>query len=169
MTIIFYAQPFDIREEGFYFRSISEFKQQAACHKNQAGEVITEFEIQYFDGELIDRELAKIWNIDQANMESFFDVVENWSNYEKTRYIVAVGKAGYPHDQMMKNPNYLLIDIHYVDNLTDLAKQLVVDGRYGDIPDNFYCYIDYEAIAEDLSDDYHETKVARKKLVYRIE
>ena len=43
--------------------------------------------------------------------------------------------------------------------LEDLAEELVSDGCFGDIPDSIVNYIDYAAIARDLSfDSYYETK-----------
>lgn len=41
--------------------------------------------------------------------------------------------------------------------MEDLAEELVADGVFGDIPESIACYIDYEAIARDLSFDYTET------------
>lgn len=46
----------------------------------------------------------------------------------------------------------------YCDSLEDLAADLVENGCYGDIPDSIINYIDYEAIARDLSfEGYTET------------
>lgn len=43
--------------------------------------------------------------------------------------------------------------------LEDVAEELVSDGCFGDIPDSIVNYIDYAAIARDLSfDSYYETK-----------
>ena len=43
--------------------------------------------------------------------------------------------------------------------LEDVAEELVSDGYFGDIPDSIVNYIDYAAIARDLSfDSYYETK-----------
>ena len=41
--------------------------------------------------------------------------------------------------------------------MEDLAEELVEEGAYGDIPESIACYIDYAAIARDLSFDYTET------------
>ena len=41
--------------------------------------------------------------------------------------------------------------------MEDLAEELVEEGVFGDIPESIACYIDYEAIARDLSFDYTET------------
>lgn len=41
--------------------------------------------------------------------------------------------------------------------MEDLAEELVEEGVFGDIPESIACYIDYAAIARDLSFDYTET------------
>ena len=44
------------------------------------------------------------------------------------------------------------------ETLEDLARELVDDGAFGDIPQSIANYIDYEAIARDLNyDNYYET------------
>ena len=42
------------------------------------------------------------------------------------------------------------------------------EGLFGDVPPQFQFYIDYDAIARDLSFDYTETEIAGERLIYRI-
>ena len=77
MTLLFYAQPYDISAEGFYFRGFDEYCERAANAKNQIGNRVEEFEIQFIDGDQIDCDLAKAWGVNQANISHFFDVAEN--------------------------------------------------------------------------------------------
>ena len=44
----------------------------------------------------------------------------------------------------------------------------VDEGLFGDVPPQFQFYIDYDAIARDLSFDYTETEIAGERLIYRI-
>ena len=45
----------------------------------------------------------------------------------------------------------------YIDmNLQELAEQLIDEGCFGDIPESIASYIDYSAVARDLSYDYDE-------------
>ena len=48
-----------------------------------------------------------------------------------------------------------------------LAEQFVDDGLFGDIPERLQFYIDYDAIARDLSMDYGEAEIAGTHLIYR--
>lgn len=163
----FYGQPFDISATGFYFDSIESYDKQRQNLTNDYGDPVEEFEIQFIDGEQIDCELAKVWSVNQANLEEFFQKVEDWEDYQKTLYIIAVGELGYSHDQVIDHPDDLDIDIYYVESLEELAEEFVDEGLFGEIPDRFYAYIDFEAIARDLSFDYCEVIIGGENLVYR--
>ena len=49
----------------------------------------------------------------------------------------------------------------------ELAEQFVEEGLYGNIPESLQFYIDYEAIARDLSVEYSETVIAGSSVIYR--
>ena len=51
--------------------------------------------------------------------------------------------------------------------MRELAEQFVEEGLYGDIPESLQFYIDYEAIARDLSVEYSETVIAGSRVIYR--
>lgn len=177
MTLLFYAQPElvlgrtksdpgNISAEGFYFRSAEEYEQQAKTLKNQYGDAVEEFEIQFIDGEAIYCDLAKAWGVNQANLAGFFDAIDVWSEDWKTRYIIAVGECGYSHDQVADDPEAIDLTIYQVESLRDLAEQFVDEGLYGDIPERLRNYLDYDAIARDLGHNYSETTIAGTHLVY---
>lgn len=46
MTLILYAQPYDISAEGFYFRSPAEYDKNIEELKNHYGQPVEEFEIE---------------------------------------------------------------------------------------------------------------------------
>ena len=64
------------------------------------------------------------------------------------------------------SPDLLGVDIYAVESLKELAEQFVDDGIYGEIPESLQYYIDYEAIARDLSVEYSETTIAGGRYVY---
>lgn len=167
MTLIFYAQPYDISAEGFYFRSVEEYTKQATKLKNDYGDPVEEFEIQFIDGEAIDCELAKAWGVNQANIRAFFEAVDDWDGDQKTRYIIAVSECGYSHDQFVENPDDIQIEFYEIGNMKTLAEQFVDEGLFGEIPKPLENYIDHEAITRDLSVDYSATTIAGMKLIYR--
>lgn len=147
MTTLF-AQPYDISACGFYFDSIEQYNTKALALRNDYGDPVEEFEIQYIDGEHIDCALASALGINQANLSRFFDMVDNWDDDQKTRYILAVGESGYAHDC---DPDDLDIDIYELDSLKELAEQFVDEGMFGEIPERIQYYLDYDLIARDLS------------------
>lgn len=51
--------------------------------------------------------------------------------------------------------------------MKELTEQFVDEGLFGDIPERLQYYLDYDAIARDLSMDYAETEIAGQRLIYR--
>ena len=167
MTHLFYAQPYDISAEGFYFRDFEEYYKQADTAKNQYGGKVEEFEIQFIDGEQLDCELAKAWGLNQANIKRFIAVAEEWDEDAKIRFILAIGESGLSFDPNTVDPWNLDIDVYRIDCMRNLAIEFVEEGLLGDIPERLQFYIDYNAIARDLSVEYSEAIIAGERLVYR--
>jgi len=167
MTITLHAQPYDVSATGFYFESAEQYETKAAKAVNAFGQPVEEFEIQFIDGEDIDCALAKAWGLNQANFGAYLDAAEDWDEERIRRYIIAVGECGSAHDDVADDPYSLDIDIYGVETLRELAEQFVDDGLFGDIPASLQFYIDYDAIARDLTMDYSEITIAGERLIYR--
>ncbi|MEM9211834.1 MAG: antirestriction protein ArdA [Pseudomonadota bacterium] len=162
-----HAQPYDLAARGFYFETAEEFETKSKTNRNDCGDRVEEYEIQYIDGEDIDCDLAKAIGINQGNYSAFLDCVDTWEEWEKINVIVHVGECGGAFDPDM-SPDHLDVDIYWEDSLKDLAIQFVEEGLFGDIPGHLQNYIDYEAIANDLAcDGYSETVIAGQRLIYR--
>lgn len=162
-----HAQPYNLAARGFYFETAGEFETKAKTSRNDCGDRVEEYEIQFIDGEDIDCYLAKAIGINQGNFSAFLDCVDAWEEWEKISVIVHVGECGGNFDPDI-SPDHLGIDIHWEDSLKDLAMQFVAEGLFGEVPERFQHYIDYEAIAADLScDGYTETVIAGQNLIYR--
>jgi antirestriction protein len=162
-----HAQPYDISANGFYFEDLEGYKTKAAANKNDYGDPVEEYEIQFIDGDHIECDLAKAWGINQANIGPYFEACENWVDHDKTVFIIAVGEAGYSFDPDSVSPSDFDVDIYQAGSMKELAEQFVDEGLFGDIPDHLTNYIDMDAIASDLAFDYTETEVAGKTLIYR--
>lgn len=165
--ISFYAQPYNISAEGFYFKSAEEYARRSHGVKDDFGLPVEEFEIQFIDGEAIDADLAKAWGVNQANLRHFFRAAQEWSENDKTRFIVAVGECGYRFDPESVDPADFDVDFYPDLSLKDLAVQFVDEGLFGEVPKSLEFYIDHDAIARDLAADYTETKIAGQRLIYR--
>lgn len=160
----FFAQPYDLSARGFYFDTAEQFKARMASVRNDFGDPVEEFEIQFIDGDDLDCSLADAFGINQANICRCLDMIEEWDEDQKTRFIIAVGECGYSCDC---DPDNLDIDIYEISSLKQLAEQFVDEGLFGDIPDSIQTYLDYDLIARDLSADYSEIDMAGKHYVYR--
>ncbi|MEQ8306912.1 MAG: antirestriction protein ArdA [Hoeflea sp.] len=167
MNITLNAQPYDMTAGGFYFRSIEEFLRGFQRNHNDQGDPIEEYEIQFIDGEGIDCELARAWGLHQGNFAAFLEKVEEWSDDQKTRYIIAVGECGFDHADVCDDPYGVDIDMYEMESMRELAEQFVDEGLFGDIPDYLANYIDYESIARDLAFDYTETIINGQSVIYR--
>lgn len=165
MTQLF-AQPYDLAATGFYFESAEDYDDKAIALRNDYGEPVEEFEIQFIDGERIDCDLARAVGLYQSNIGQYFDAVEAWCEHDKRVVILAVGECGYILENNTQ-PNDFEIDIFEVDTMRELAEQFVDEGLFGDIPEHLQFYIDYDAVARDLAMDYAETKIAGTHLIYR--
>ncbi len=162
-----YAQPYDISATGFYFETKEEYDQKAARNVNQMGLPVEEYEFQFIDGEEIDWRFFKALDVGQATFAKYLDACDTWSDDEKRKVIIAVDGCGCRFDLGSATPDDLDVDIYEVDSLNDLAERFVDEGLFGEIPAAIANYLDYDAIARDLSFDYTETTIAGVRLVYR--
>ncbi|MEM9046793.1 MAG: antirestriction protein ArdA [Pseudomonadota bacterium] len=166
MTLILHAQPYDVTALGFYFESYDDYAEKAAKAVSDHGDPVEEFEIQFIDGEVIDCQLASVIGLYQSTIKRFFEIVEDWDEHDKTCVILAVGECGYDFTDDTQPDNFDL-DIYACESLRDLAEQFVDEGLFGDLPERFSCYIDYDAIARDLGMEYAEAEIAGTRLIYR--
>jgi len=165
-TVTLYAQPYDIDATGFYFTNEDDYKAKASTCRKSYGDLVEEFEIQFINGEAIDAALAEAWDLNQANFARFLDIVDEWDDHDKERFIIAVGECGYAFDPANCHPNDFDIDLYTVDTLKELAEQFIDDGLFGPIPDQLAFYIDYEAIARDLAVEYAMIDIAGQRYAY---
>ena len=128
-----HAQPYDLSAAGFYFESVEEFDAKAGANRNDYGQRVEEYEIQFIDGEAIDCHLATAIGVNQANITQYFDAVDAWSEDEKQRVIIAVGECGYSFEPST-NPDDFEVDIYAVKTLRELAEQFVDEGLLGSSP-----------------------------------
>ncbi len=162
-----YAQPYDISATGFYFDSSDDYSKNYDNCRNDYGDQVEEFGIQFIDGNLIDAQLFKALDINQANFAEFFDKAKTWNAEQKTKIIIAIGECGYSFDFTSNTPDDFEIDIYELDNMKELAEQFVDEGLFGEIPKSIQSYLDYDAIARDLGFDYNEIEMGGQNLIYR--
>jgi len=135
-----YAQPYDITASGFYFDSAEAFENKSRDLRNEHGEHVEEFEIQFIDGSCLD---------------------------EKLKVLVGVGEIGMSFDVRVDETASIEVEIYECDSLRDLAEQFVDDGLFGEIPPPLSGYIDFEAIARDLACDFGTVDVCGRGYAFR--
>ena len=168
MENTFFAQPYDIDANGFYFSTMEDYTTAVKSCRNAYGQRVEEFELQFIDGHDLDGKLFNALGINQANLHLFLDRLENWSSDDKVTLIIAVGDGGYSFDLKNDDPSDIELTLYADVSLNDLALQFVDDGLYGEIPPSLMHYIDYDAIARDLSLDYVETTICGDRYVYYL-
>lgn len=168
METTYYAQPYDLDARGFYFRDHAEYQTKVRACRNAYGQAVEEFEIQFIDGTALDCALFEALGVYQSNLCAFITKLDEWSDDDKTKLIIAVGEGGYSFDIETGNLDDIEIDLYADFNMRELAEQFIDDGLFGDIPPSIASYIDYDAVARDLSIDYTATTVAGDAYVYRL-
>lgn len=166
MTIL-YAQPYDISATGFYFETADDYAAKAEALRNEYGNPVEEFEIQFIDGEAIDAELVQAVGLHQGDISAFFEKIIEWDETDKQIIAIAVGECGYGFAWSETEPGAFEVDLYAMESLRELAESFVDEGLFGDIPERLQSYIDYDAIARDLGVDYVETTIAGHRLIYR--
>lgn len=168
MTVTFYAQPYDISATGFYFNDAQTYNENINSIRNDYGDIVEEFEIQFINGHVLDSKLARAIEPNQCNILAMMKAMETWTEDQKLRVIIAVHEAGSSFDLETGNPDDLEIDIYQDMKMSDLAYQFVDEGLFGEMPVHLTYYIDYESIARDLSHDYSETNICGENYIYRL-
>ena len=163
--LILHAKPYDTFADGFYFETEEEFDEKSKNVKNDLGNSVEEFIIRFIDGDGLDGELADAIKLDQTNFRLFLYRVDEWTDLEKIDVIIAVGDCGYPFNEHTY-PQDFDISLYEENSMEDLARHFVDEGLYGDIPTGLQNYIDYEAIARDLSMEYDEITIAGQSYIY---
>lgn len=165
--IVLHAQPYDLSANGFFFESYETFRRKAAANRNDLGHPVEEYELQFIDGDELDSALFRALGVHQANVKDYLRACTTWGDDEKRRVIIAVGEAGYAFDLTTDTPDDLEVDIYEMDSLRELAEHFVDEGLFGPIPESIAGYLDYDAIARDLSMDYAELSIAGSHYIYR--
>jgi len=105
---------------------------------------ITDYECEYM-------EIGEYDNLEKLN--DIAEKMESLSSSDIKKFKVLI-QEGYDFEYSFNN--YDDIEIYEEINMNELAEQFVEDGFFGDIPTALINYIDYDAIARDLSMDYTE-------------
>lgn len=145
----FYANPYDITAQGFYFESYEEYETKRDALRNSSCQPVEEFEIEVLDGTSEELELVNSIGIDQGNMKDVIEYIETSDESEWPALFFLMGNNIVKSFEDAKDK----IDEVFIteSSLIDAASELF-DEVYGhSIPDNIKCYIDYKSFARDCA------------------
>jgi len=165
--ITLHAQPYDLCANGFYFHNHEEYLVKSKALRNDYGQQVEEFEIQFIDGDDLDCQLFSILEIHQGDVAVFLTVCESWDESQKINVIIAAGECGYNFDLAKDDPDSFEIELYELNNMRELAEQFVEEGLFVKVPENIRHDLDMDAIANDLSMDYGEIFLNNQHYIYR--
>ena len=158
MTNNYHATPYDISAAGFYFRDYEDYQTKAKSHRNEYGDPVEEYEIQFIEGE--NYQLFNALGINQANLEQWFDDFEDLDGENLVKAIYLADDLHCDMDEILTK----LEDVYLFEGRAkDYAESYLEDsGLLNDIPENLRYYFDVEAFARDmlLSGDITELSFA---------
>ena len=140
-----YAQPYNMDAQGFYFHSFEQYETKSENLRDRFGNVVEEFEIQFIDGD--DAELFEACGINQSNLVTWFDDIEDKDENEKIALYFLTGELGYTLDQAMDKVEDVII---YEGDAKEAAEELFDECYAHTIPENLRWYFDMDKFARDL-------------------
>ena len=99
MTNTYHATPYDISAAGFYFQTHEEYLKQSASHRNEYGDPVEEYEIQFIDGD--NYRLFGALGINQANLKNWFERFEELDGDDVIKAIYLAEDMGYAMDSIL--------------------------------------------------------------------
>lgn len=142
----YHATPYDVSASGFYFDGYEEYQTKAKNHKNEYGDLVEEFEIQFIDGD--NYKLFNALGINQANLEQWFIDFENLEGEEPI-------KAIYLAEYCAENMSDILDNLDDVSLFEGTAKEYAEEyindcGLLSELPEHLHYYFDVESFARDM-------------------
>jgi len=157
MTNIYHATPYDISAMGFYFKTLDEYGAKAKKHRNEYGDPVEEYEIQFIDGD--NYQLFNALGVNQANLEKWF---ENYEDLDGDDLIKATYLAEYINADIDEILNQLDDVSLFEGTASEYAENYIDDtGLLNALPENLQFYFDTDAFARDMvmSGDISEVEI----------
>lgn len=153
-----HAQPYNPDASGFYFHNYDEYAEKSENLKDSFGQPVEEFEIQFIDGE--NPELFNAANINQSNLETYFDEIADLDEESATKIIYLLDTIGMDFDQAYSQ--YEDVQLQSC-SAEDYAYDLINETT--EIPESLTHYIDYKAIARDMIINGEIHEISRELIV----
>ena len=146
MTNQYHATPYDINATGFYFNTYDEYVEKASTHKNDYGDPVEEYEIQFINGD--NYQLFNALGINQANLEKWFEDFENLDTDDEAKAIYLAEYTGYEMQDILDQLDDICL---FKGTAEEYAEEYIEDtDMLADMPENLRYYFDTEAFASDM-------------------
>ena len=139
-----YANPYNIDAAGFYFENTDEFTEKSQNLTDRYGNPVEEFEIDFIDGD--DASLFNACDINQANLNAWFDNIETLGDHEKVNLFYLLSVAGYTLSQALDKVDEPSVT---ESSLRDAAEDLFDECWLPSVPESIRFYINYDKFARD--------------------
>ena len=161
MTNQYHATPYDLSAAGFYFTTYEDYLEKASNHKNEYGDPVEEYEIQFIDSDLpwCNGSLFKTLGINQANLDKWFSDFENMSMEDAVKAIYLSDYVRYDINDILDRMDDITL---FKGTAQEYAEYYIDDtGLLDTMPENLRYYFDAEAFARDMvmSGDITEVEI----------
>lgn len=163
MTNTYFATPYDLSATGFYFTTYEEYNDKSASHRNEYGDPVEEYEIQFIDGD--NCKLFAAIGVNQANLKQWFDDFEDLDGDDMIKAIYLADDMGYSTDRILDQLEGVML---FEGTAIEYAESYIEDtGLLDQMPENLQFYFDTEAFARDmiLGGDITELEINSKTYV----
>jgi Antirestriction protein (ArdA) len=144
-TETYFAQPYDMGAHGFYFHDLEEFETLSEALRNDYGQPVEEFEIQYIDGDF--GALFKAAEVSQSTLGDWLECLESLEDYQEPALFYLMEWKGLSLNEALESLDDCSISSG---SLLDAATELADDCYLSDAPEFLARYFDYESFANDL-------------------
>ena len=146
MTNTYHATPYDISASGFYFQTYEDYLEKSASHRNDYGDPVEEYEIQFIFGD--NYRLFEAVGVNQANLKDWFDSFEELEDNDAIKAIYLAEDLGYAMDDILDRLDEVIL---FEGTALEYAEiYLEETGLLEQIPESLRYYFDTESFARDL-------------------
>lgn len=152
--IVMYANPYAYDARGWYFKDFEDFERKYDKHLP-----VEEYSLEWIDGPEGDRQLFEALNVNQANLEQYFDLIDDLADHEKPAlyYLLRVRGMG-PGEDLDDMLRMVEDEVRVMEgNSKDYVYEYIdsaggIADAFG--PDIRARYFDYERFGRDLKHDF---------------
>ena len=140
------AIPYDLSAPSFYFTTYEEYRTKSNALRNEYGDPVEEFMLDFIDGDGV--ELFNALRINQATLGIWFDDFECLSEEDRIKAVYLVQYLGYEIDSVTRRLNEMNL---FQGTAIDYAHDFIAStGMLENVPEIVSRYFDYASFARDL-------------------